>query len=697
MRRYRKIYGVLLLIILSMIFTKINSYSENNIDNDLDNLSTISDLDISDFMDLVDDNKEYEVVVIDMNEGLNYPILIKDNNIQSIKENIISGKIISKKDITDKKYPKIFESYDVKYIEGKTSEFVVFIKSNTIPVVFSDNSTDLKVRINGQIKEISLVKELERGRSYDLAFYKNDKNIGEVNVDLTNYEGKEYEIAVPSTGIFNGISLVEVIIIIISSILIILVYKLKKKPPQPPIEPPTQPINIVTIGEKLINIYSIIYKNRYEFIIKNNVIEVIDYDFDILKMNKKDTVDFYNRKIDDILGKNPDEKTRYKIQILKDEFEKLGSKIDYDGKKIKEIENSLYKIRKYNDEDKIEGIEEILNKAAKIYLNLDTRNFEMENLLNSQKEILNSYEYEKIIYFDNTVRYEEIIDNYNKLLRNILEFLVKQGNDIELIKLQFSSFVGEINKLNERIENLYEKLEQDTINICNIIESNQKSIDSAMMTFDKKVSSILNKNIDSLRKDILQIKNQIDKECDKDKIKEYEEWLQIYEEKFNEALDFKFKNIEMLIEKFKESHCNEENINKYLSKKSIEKIDKETENALNTAEYLYNNNLNNPEISDYSCIYIMYSKVLEKELYKKTKQKDNKSTLWEIECDLEHDKVWGRLITVLRDNNIRDYRNNAAHKGSVDSKEVKIIRGILLDESKNDNKICWLEFIINEN
>lgn len=691
-----------------LLITMLTSltYAESDIAKNINKLSKKDNLTINSFKELVNDynNNGYTVYVLDLQEGYTIPKLITDESINEVKETCSSIE-----NLTEENYPNIFKNFEVEFLKSQNGkEFVFLLESNLVKVIIQTKGDAIQASINGNnLVNISEGEEiyLQRGKTYTLNVYKNGNEIYSKDIDLTNYDLDEYKIQ--STNY-----LVWIILLLILSIIGFIFIKniLKKgssKSVIKKIKPITEPeLDNDSIGlpNKIESISKLLKNNEYEDVLDVEIIDKLkdhihstDSRLRLVKNNNQNIlknidINDYNKKIviSEILDES--DEVNEDLQKIKDDVHKL--------------ELLIKDIQKYDEDQKIREIKRVVEKSKNIfiklqkcYLSLDdikSRQYYIEAYDISSNKLANNSIYTKESYID-------IVDNNTKILKNLVEYIIKRDKDMK----DFTQFISEeMISINDSIKNVYSEMKSEVNIISDSLKENSLNMNIAMKELDANVIKILNKSINDIRKQISDIEKSSNHKkslgINLNKLKE--NLKEDIEKAINMKLDVIEELIPIIVENIKNKNININNMPILKKYKGI--LDKTSFEYLRTAEYLYSEQIENKKIKleDYSNIYIMYSKLLEYELFKcldKSIQNKNKYlSLGKIlDYLLKYNRdIWSDFNNSLKMKDIQSLRNHAAHKSdsTIKISHVNCIRNLLFEISKENNNECWLDFIIKK-
>lgn len=618
----------------------------------------------------------------------------------------------------------MFNNYDVNFIQDKNNNlFSIIIKSNLTKVILNNKNknNNIEISVDGNLPvNISNGEEikLKKGDLYNLTIYMNGKEIDSHQVDLTDYNSDQYILN------FNGVPYIKIIIFLIGLIALISIIIYIKKYKYRKLKNNNfekkqiikdlsiiknlvdcnkvtkvyskQSNEIINLNGNIININDILPYNEYERILQINIIDELKKFRNKTKNNlrlAKHYISLSSIYID------IDSNKYLKIRNLNDILIEIDMLLDDIQEEIYNLDKSIIGIKEESNNRKITEIKKIVDKARNIYIELEKCYLKLDNIKEDQYYIerdikqlsKSSYEIKSDYSYDIEKKsYMDIVDNNAKVLAKVMEYIIIQGNQIQN---SFSFIKSELSSMNDSLDKLYNNMDKDIKKIFESIDDNKENMYIAMKRFDINISKNLNSNIKSINSQIEKIKYEIKENKNNTNLQNS---VKILTEELNKAIDIKSKSTEELMEKIVEKSLKSKkySLKSELCSKYKNILDNRSWGYLSTAEYLYEDN-RNIKLDDYSFIYIMYSKLLEAELGKCIKYSKPKG-LGSIIKYLSKDDMWLKFEKEFNQNEIRDLRNGSAHPGEVVSiDDVKIIRDFLIDKSFNDNKICWLDFIIN--
>lgn len=746
----RILSSFLLSIILIGICSKL-VYASSGIKDSIKKYVDKDNLVISNFKKLLNEYNDngYEIYVLDLLEGYTIPSLIHEEEINKFKETVMSIE-----NVIEENYPDLFKKYEVgtlKSNDGK--EFVFLVKSNLVDVIVPNKDKDIKASVNsGKLINISDGEkiQLKKGKYYEITVYKNGKSLYTKEIDLRNYDSNEYNLKYNSNLLLYvgvGVSTLLMgssIIYIVKKEYIknLLVNKKSKKVKKQEtvkvakekydklqtenknssdklmnlkdkdmilnkklslsknMKSNLQESQAILIGNNIFNIDELFKNDKYTDILKNNIVrklvENIDDTDDILEVVKSNNINL-QKHINGIYKENAQS-----INIIVSETDIISKKLRKVQKYISNINDLIYEIRKYNEEYKLEKVQSLVSQSYDIYLTLSECYLKLDDIRLRQSYI-EVYKNNEHTYDIIKKSYIQILNDNSKAIDNLYKFIITKESNMK----NFTDFmVNAICKINNNVELLYGELKSEVEKIGQDIRNNTLSLNNAMQEFDVNISGTLNKKISEINRQLNIIKNdQIS--YTKSNLEDLKKSL---DADFNNTINRKLIYIEEIVPRIIEN-INSKKLNLEENPIIIKYKDKLNETSfgyLRTGECLYQDYIKSSKIKldDYSNIYIMYSKLIEAELFKclNTKSIGNKQdiSLGEIITKLvkRNPSIWGKFKEAVRVKEIQLLRNHSAHNrnsgdGRITEEHVEIIRNFLFNKSISDINQCWLDFIIN--
>lgn len=440
---------------------------------------------------------------------------------------------------------------------------------------------------------------------------------------------------------------------------------------------------LVNVGQSVMPLEKLIENNNYKLLFDKKVSE----ETKLLRIIDKRI----NRILCDISDvykyiKNIDNENCEKLEKIKSEIKDIQDELEYmEADRIKLLAKKISEIStiKNLDDKKLE-----IKSCA---FNLINTSSEIKILYINSENIMQSIEYIKSNIYGQDVNVSSENKAYLEFVKEIVERLdntmvilseeIKDNN--RLNKLSLENYEGFIKQTNKNINTLIDSFSSNIEKINERLVDSPESILEALKYFDVNISRNIDKAINAMHINIDKLSNINAKNDLKDILEDY------FEE--NSILDKRLEIIERFVNGINVSNKEIESISYFKNKLS----DKGYE-YISLAEYLYSLlGEGNNGISDYSPVYIMYSKFLEYELSSIISiNTDKNTTLNHLLVHMSKIPSWYGFVEDFKKRNIRQLRNKAAHGSSIEItlNNVIDIRKFLFYKNSY-SQLSWIEFI----
>lgn len=445
---------------------------------------------------------------------------------------------------------------------------------------------------------------------------------------------------------------------------------------------------IIKIGENSVTLSELISNNNFRIL--------FDKKISLEKKRLKLIYKRINRSVNDISDiykyiKNLDDKNSAELEKINCDIKDIQDELEYiDTDSMKTLTEKIGKVSKLNNlYDKEDEIKACVFKIMNISSEINILYMNSENIIQNLEYIKSDVYGQKINIEPENKAYFEFVKEIVERLDNTMTIISKEIKDNntqnKLSIKKYESYIDDTNKsMNALIDSFSSNLEK----INERLSDTPENILKELKYFDVNIS----KNID---KAINAVQINIDKMRDVNAKNDITSLLEDYLNK-NSILDKRLELIEKFVDGINVPDVEISSIKKYkgrLSDRGYEYV--------SLAEYLYSllgKNSNN-EISDYSPVYIMYSKFLEYELALIIGiDGDGNTSMNSLLANLKGYKQWYYFVEDFNKRGIRQLRNKAAHAGSIEVTITNVMemRKFLFDKNPYKN-ISWIEYIAKNN